>query len=86
MTGLNFLSSCDFPAHGILISNEMVASLPAVRYAYAAYAHGGYDLSLRRIGPTRTKYGGVFLMEESTATGIWIKCYLVHCYDCKLTF
>ena len=42
MTDLNFY--CDFPAHGILMSNEMVASLPAVRYAYAAYAHGGYGL------------------------------------------
>ena len=27
----------------------MVASLPAVRYAYAAYAHGGYGLSIRRV-------------------------------------
>ena len=24
-------------------------------------------------------------MEGSTTTGIWIKCYLVHCYDCKLS-
>ena len=22
---------------------------------------------------------------EGTMTGIWIKCYLVHCYDCKLS-
>ena len=24
-------------------------------------------------------------MEGSTTTGILIKCYLVHCYDCKLS-
>ena len=60
----------------------MVASLPAVHYAYAAYVHGGYGLSVLIPDNQQPKWREVRRLEFGLNINVM---YLVHCYDCKLS-